>query len=227
MTQTTISSLQEEKEIAYLSQFMNPERFAILQQVVAQRTRHITVALENIFHPQNASAVIRSAEAFGLQEIHVVENLATFSPNENIVRGSDKWIEIERYSTKTTSKEVIAKLRQRGYRIAAVTPHEVDYTPQTLDISTPIALFMGTEKQGISDDLSQMADCFVKVPMYGFMESLNVSVCAAIVMQTLSERLRGSDIAWQLPRDEQRSLLHKWMKLSVKDSENILKRMNQ
>lgn len=205
--------------------FMLPERYEVLRTVLSQRTRHITIALENIFHPQNASAVIRSAEAFGMQEIHVVENLATFCPNNHIVRGSDKWIDITRYPEETTSREVITTLRNQGYKIVAVTPHEVDYTPQTLDISKPLALFMGTEKQGISNDLREMADCFVKVPMYGFMESLNVSVCAAIVMQNLSERLRDSDIAWQLPEEEQLTLLHRWMKQSLKDPENILKRM--
>ncbi len=214
-----------EQEIAYMQGFMLPERYEVLHNVLSQRTRHITIALENIFHPQNASAVIRSAEAFGMQQIHVVENLATFRPNDHIVRGSDKWIEITRYPEETTSREVITTLRNQGYKIVAVTPHEVDYTPQTLDISQPLALFMGTEKQGISNDLREMADCFVKVPMYGFMESLNVSVCAAIVMQTLSERLRDSDIAWQLPEEEQLTLLHRWMKQSLKDPENILKRM--
>lgn len=216
-----------QKEIDHLSTLMSAERFETIKRVLSQRTRYMTVCLENIFHPQNASAVIRSSEAFGIQDMYVIENTSYFRPNVDIVKGSDKWVDITRYSRDTTSEYVIGQLKAKGYKIVAATPHDVDYTPQTIDISSPFALFMGTEKQGISPSLEQNADSFIKIPMYGFVESLNVSVCAAIMMQTLSDRVRNSNIDWQLSSDEQIEILHRWMQHAVRDSKGVLNRYRE
>lgn len=216
-----------QKEIDHLSTLMSDERYETIKHVLSQRTRHMTVCLENIFHPQNASAVIRSAEAFGIQDLYVIENTSYFRPNVDIVKGSDKWVDITRYSRDTQSQYVIEQLKSKGYKIVAATPHEVDYTPQTLDITSPFALFMGTEKQGISSYLEQNADSFIKIPMHGFVESLNVSVCAAIMMQTLTDRVRSSNISWQLPANEQIEILHRWMQYAVRDSKTILNRYRE
>ncbi|MEG1649208.1 MAG: RNA methyltransferase [Rikenellaceae bacterium] len=216
-----------QKEIDHLSTLMSEERYANIKYVLSQRTKYMTVCLENIYHPQNASAVIRSAEAFGIQNVHVIEDISYFRPNIDIVQGSDRWIDITRYSRDTTSRYVIEQLKNKGYKILAATPHGEDYTPQTVDISSPFALFMGTEKQGISSVLEENADSFIKIPMCGFVESLNVSVCAAIMMQTLTDRMRNSDIAWQLSNDEKIEILHRWMQYAVRDSKTILNRFRQ
>ncbi|MFI3314406.1 MAG: RNA methyltransferase [Rikenellaceae bacterium] len=212
-----------ENEINYLSSFMNEERFETLSRVVKERTNHITVCVENIFHPQNASAIVRSCEAFGVQNIHVVETLTSFKPNFKIVKGSDKWVDIHHSDNQTGTATLIKSLRSKGYKIIAATPHENDFTPQTLDVSQPFALFFGTEKQGISQELEANADSFIQIPMYGFVESLNVSVCAAIMIQTLVDRIRSSNVDWQLSEEEQTILLHRWMRYSVRDADNILK----
>ncbi|MFI3320971.1 MAG: RNA methyltransferase [Rikenellaceae bacterium] len=226
-TESTLEGIDTEtidREVEFLSRFMGSERFDTLCQTTKLRTNYMTVCVENIFHPQNASAIIRSCEAFGLQNVHVVENLTHFRPNVNIVKGSDKWVDINHYPKNTSTTDIINTLRSKGYKIVAATPHEVDYTPQTLDISEPIALFFGTEKQGISKELEQNADSFIKIPMYGFVESLNVSVCAAIMIQTIMDRVRSSDIAWQLSERKQKELLHRWMRYSVRDAERILQK---
>lgn len=211
-----------DERIAYLSEFMLPERYATMCRVVADRTKYMTVCAENTFHPQNASALVRHCEAFGIQELHAIEFLCGFQANTHIVRGTDKWVDIRRY--KSTS-EAIAHLKGEGYRIVAATPHTNDLTPESFDISKgKFCLVFGTEKQGISPEIMAVADEFVKIPMYGFVESLNVSACAAILIQGMVERLHRSDLDWRLGEEERSRLLYGWMRESVKDDEGILRK---
>lgn len=171
---------------------MTAERYATLCRAVDMRTRYMTVCMENTFHPQNASALVRNCEAFGVQELHAVEELCRFSPNVQIVRGTDKWIEIRKHPT---TAELIGSLRGRGYRIVATTPHLDDATPETFDVAAgPFALFFGTEHAGISDEVKAGADEFLRIPMCGMVESLNVSASAAILLYSLSTRVRAMDI---------------------------------
>lgn len=211
-----------DERIAYLSEFMLPERYATMCRVVADRTKYMTVCAENTFHPQNASALVRHCEAFGIQELHAIEFLCGFQANTHIVRGTDKWVDIRRY--KSTS-EAVTHLKGEGYRIVAATPHTNDLTPESFDISKgKFCLVFGTEKQGISPEIMAVADEFVKIPMYGFVESLNVSACAAILIQGMVERLHRSDLDWRLDEEERSRLLYGWMRESVKDDEGILRK---
>lgn len=211
------------KRIEYLSEFMTPERFSTLQNAVSQRTEYMTLCVENTFHSQNASALVRSCEAFGIEVIHSVENLCKFRPNENIVKGSDKWVEITHHSN---ASELISELKGKGFRIVATSPHFNDHTPESFDVEAgPFALFFGTERQGISQEVIDQADEFVKIPMCGMVESLNVSASASILLYNLSTRLRASKVGWQLEDMRRTKLLYDWLLQSVKDSENILKRM--
>ena len=220
-------NIDVKERIDYLSLFVLAERFERMCQVVAQRTRYMTVCLENTFHPQNASAVVRTAEALGLQDIYTVETLTRFDPSLKIVRGTDKWVDIHRYRAYEggSTCAVVGDLKRAGYRIVATTPHEGDLTPETFDVTRgKFAVFFGTEHAGISDDVIAQADEFLKIPMYGFVESLNVSVCAAIIIQRLGEKLRASSVDWQLSSSEQDELLYRWMCDSIKDSTRILER---
>ncbi|MDD3108962.1 MAG: RNA methyltransferase [Alistipes sp.] len=212
------------RQIAYLEGFMLPERAETLRRVLWERTRYLTVCMENTFHPQNASALMRSCEAFGLQELHTVETLCTFSPNVHIVRGTDKWIDRYRYAT---TSELIASLRARGYRIVATSPHTNDCTPECFDITqAPTALFFGTEHAGLSSEVMESADAFIRIPMCGFVESLNVSASAAILLYQLSTRLRQQlpRSVWQLPTADADAILLRWMKTTVKDADRIMER---
>lgn len=210
------------RQIEYLSGFMLPERAEVLQTTLNQRTRYMTLCMENTFHPQNASALVRNCEAFGIQDIYTVEALCEFSPNVHIVRGTDKWVDINKYKS---TPELISDLREKRYRIVATSPHTDDCTPESFDVTAgPFALFFGTEHAGISQDVIREADEFIQIPMCGFVESLNVSASAAILLYTLSTRLRQSAIAWHIPQEEQYEILLRWMKSTVRDSERIMQR---
>ena len=225
MTTNTVNNLTVEQcaeRIAYLAEFILPERFATLERAVGQRTNYMTLLAENMFHPQNASALVRHCEAFGVQNIHTVETLCRFNPNLNIVRGTDKWVDIHRHAS---TADALRALRADGYRIVATSPHRESCTPETFDVRRgKFAIVMGTEKTGISDEVFAEADEFLKIPMCGMVESLNVSACAAIIVDMLSERMRHEVEGWQLSEEEYHETLYRWARESVRDDENVLKR---
>ena len=182
----------------------------------------MTVLAENTFHPQNAAALIRHCEAFGVQEMHTVETLCRFAPNAAVVRGTDRWVDIRKHPSTAAA---LAALRGAGYRIVATTPHRESCTPETFDVEAgPFALFFGTEHAGISEEVVAAADEFVRIPMCGFVESLNVSASAAILLYLLSSRLRASGVPWRIPETERDEILLRWMRSTVRDSERILRR---
>ena len=209
----------------YLAGFMMPERFDALCRALDNRTDYITVMTENMFHPQNASAIVRHCEAFGVQNIHTVENLCPFNPNINIVRGTDKWIDINRHAS---TAEALHALKAQGYRIVATTPHRESCTPETLDVTRGrFAIVLGTEKQGISDEVVAAADEFLRIPMCGLVESLNVSASAAILIYILSGRMRREVADWRLSADRRAELLYRWCRESVRDAEGLLERFGK
>lgn len=210
------------ERIALLSGFMLPARYDVLRRTVAMRTRYMTILAENTFHPQNAAALIRHCEAFGLQQMHTVETFCRFNPSAAIVRGTDRWVDIRRHGS---TAEALAALRAEGYRIVATTPHREDTTPETFDVGRGrFALVFGTEHAGISEEVLASADEFLRIPMCGMVESLNVSASAAILIYMLSERMRRQVEGWSMTAAEQAATLYGWMCRSVKDSEEILKR---
>lgn len=210
------------ERIALLSGFMLPARYDVLRRTVAMRTRYMTILAENTFHPQNAAALIRHCEAFGLQQMHTVETFCRFNPSAAIVRGTDRWVDIRRHGS---TAEALAALRAEGYRIVATTPHREDTTPESFDVGRGrFALVFGTEHAGISEEVLASADEFLRIPMCGMVESLNVSASAAILIYMLSERMRRQVEGWNMTAAEQAATLYGWMCRSVKDSEKILKR---
>ena len=208
--------------IACLAEFMTAERYGVLRGGVAMRTRYMTVLAENMYHGQNAAALIRHCDAFGVQEMHTVETLCRFEPNPVIARGSERWVDVHRHAS---TAEAVAELRRRGYRIVATTPHREDATPETFDVTKgPFALVFGTEHAGISDEAIAAADEFLRIPMCGLVESLNVSASAAILIYQLSERVRRTVDGWRMTEAEQAELMERWMRRSVKDADAILQR---
>ncbi len=210
-------------KIAYLREFMTEERYGLFRRTLASRTGYMTILAENIYHDQNAAALIRHCEAFGVQRMHTVETRCAFEPNAAISRGTDQWVDVIRHPSTT---EAISSLKAAGYRIVATTPHRESCTPETFDVTRgPFALVFGTEHAGISDEVIDAADEFLRIPMCGMVESLNVSACAAILMYMLSERMRLTVGGWHLDDEEQEEILFRWMCKSVKDSEAILEKM--
>lgn len=210
------------ERIAFLAEFMLPGRYEVLRRTVGMRTRYMTVLAENMYHGQNAAALVRHCDAFGISQMHTVETLCRFEPSAAVVRGTDRWVGIRKHRTTAGALET---LRREGYRIVATTPHREDSTPETFDVGRgPFALVFGTEHAGISEEVIRSADEFLRIPMCGMVESLNVSASAAILIYQLSERVRHTVEGWRMSADEQAEVLYGWMRRSVKDSEEILRR---
>lgn len=206
----------------YMSGFLTGERIQTLRRTLAMRTRYMTILTENTFHPQNASALVRHCEAFGVQDLHTVETMCRFDPSVNIVRGTDKWIDIIRHDS---TEEAIASLKASGYRIVATTPHRESCTPETFDVEKGrFCLVFGTEHAGVSPQIISAADEFLRIPMCGMVESLNVSASAAILIYMLSHRMRLSDVAWRLSEAECSEVMFRWVMSSVRDARRILER---
>lgn len=206
----------------YMSGFLTGERIQTLRRTLAMRTRYMTILTENTFHPQNASALVRHCEAFGVQDLHTVETMCRFDPSVNIVRGTDKWIDIIRHDS---TEEAIASLKASGYRIVATTPHRESCTPETFDVEKGrFCLVFGTEHVGVSPQIISAADEFLRIPMCGMVESLNVSASAAILIYMLSQRMRLSDVAWRLSEAECSEVMFRWVMSSVRDARRILDR---
>ena len=213
------------ERLEYMTQFLTEERKEVLSRTLDQRTHYMRIMTENMFHPQNASAIMRHCEAFGIQQIHTVEDRCRFDPSVNIVRGTQKWVDVEHHDT---TKEALEALKSEGYRIVATTPHRCSVTPETFDVTKgKFALVFGTEHAGISDEVIEVADDFLMIPMCGMVESLNVSASAAILIYMLSQRIRQQVDGWQLSDDEQLKLLTRWTMSSVRDFEGILRKAEQ
>ncbi len=211
------------RKIEFLSGFMLPQRFEHLQKVLSQRTRYLTVCLENIYQDQNASAVLRSCDAIGIQDVHIIETSYNYRINKEIALGSDKWLDLHRYSKDTPTGDVIGRLRSQGYRIVATTPREDALSLNDFDVRAgKTALFFGTELTGLSDAMLQQADEYLHIPMYGFTESFNISVSASIILYNLAERMRQSKLNWQLSEEEYSEILLRWLQNSIKSSESLL-----
>lgn len=202
----------------FLENILTDNRKEKFLKVLQNRTNHFTVAIEDVFQMHNASAVMRSCEVFGIQKLNVIEQRYGKSIDKEIAMGAQKWVDINSFDTVSSC---ITDLRNKGYQIIATTPHENDCLLEDFDITKPSALFFGTERDGLSDEILQQADGFLKIPMVGFTESLNISVSAAIILQNLSTRLRNSNVSWQLSEDEILNKRLAWAKNSIKDIKRI------
>ena len=209
----------------YLAEYITDNKKGKIEKVMKERTRYMTVVLEDIFQPQNASAVVRSCDCFGVQDLHVIENKFRYNVNPKVVMGASKWIDIHQYGSeldgKNHTKSTLKSLKNKGYRIVATTPHTDDVSLEEFDVSTPFALVFGTEYEGISDDVREEADEFLKIPMYGFTESFNISVSASLCMQHLSFKMRNEGVDFRLSDEEKEILLLRWYKKIVTSSEQL------
>lgn len=211
------------KLITYLEQFVTDNRKKLFQKVLNERTRHFTVAIEDIFQPHNASAVVRSCDVFGIQDVHVIENKYRFYASNKVAKGAQKWLDFFYYKKRDTNNtlDCISNLKRKGYKIIATTPHNESCYLHDFDITQKSAFFFGVEKAGLSKDVMDNADGFLKIPMVGFTESLNISVAAAIILQNLNERLKKSDVNWQLTEIEKNIKYLEWLEKSIKSVKKI------
>lgn len=200
--------------------FVTNNKKQIFNQVIEERMRHITVVLEDIYQPQNASAVLRSCDCFGIQDLHVIEGRNTYKVNPKIVMGASKWVDVHHHPTTTSC---IDNLKEKGYQIIATTPHTNDVDIYDFNPIQKSAIFFGTEMNGLSDEVLEKADVFVKIPMYGFTESFNISVAAALCINQITHTLRKSNIDWSLSEEEKQELKLRWGKRCIRQPEIVQK----
>jgi len=214
----------ETEYLAYLEEFITENRKNKFLKVLEKRTNHFTVAVEDVFQLHNTSAVMRSCEVFGIQNLHVIEEKFGKSIDKEIAMGAQKWVDVNRYDSNISC---VKALKAKGYQIIATTPHENDCLLDEFDITKPSAIFFGTERDGLSEEVMNEADGFLKIPMAGFTESLNISVSAAIIIQSLMSRLHKSDLDWHLSEEEIITLRLAWTKSSIKDIKRIEQRYKE
>lgn len=208
--------------INHMSQFITEHKLELFDKILEERTRHLSVMVENIYQPHNASAVLRTCDCFGVQDVHIVENTNKYEVNPQVALGASKWLTIHKYSGKENNTvDCISQLKGQGYKVYATTPHTDDVNIDELDVTQKTVLMFGTEGDGLSKEAMANADGFVKIPMYGFTESFNISVSAALCLRDFTERMRRNGVKYQLTEDEKQALKLDWIKKVVKKSELI------
>jgi tRNA (guanosine-2'-O-)-methyltransferase len=208
---------EKERYYQFLTGFISHNKAEKFNRMILDRTRYLTIVMEDIFQPHNTSAVLRSCDCFGVQDVHIIENFNKYEVNPAVALGSSKWINLYRYNKQeNNSADCFEKLKSHGYKIIAATPHKEGFTPESLPLENKIALVFGTEYEGLSPIALSMADGFVGIPMYGFTESFNISVSAALLLRALVERLHQSSVQWQLEEEEKLDVQIQWAKNVIK-----------
>jgi|TARA_R100000479_G_scaffold33554_3_gene14066 tRNA (guanosine-2'-O-)-methyltransferase len=210
--------------LKYLQNHITDRRQELFKEVLARRTRHFTVVTEDVYQLHNTSAVMRTCDVFGIQDLHVVEEKLGKRVDREIAMGAQKWVSLNRYDSIETCMDT---LKQQDYQLIATTPHNESTLLHEFDVTKKSAFFFGKEREGLSDTVLNNADGYLKIPMYGFTESLNISVSAAIILQDVVTRLKQSDIDWKLSEEEKHEIELMWTKNTLKSSEKIIKRYHE
>jgi len=213
--------MTDQKLLEHLQGLLTDRRIDLFEKVLNQRTDHFTVVAQDVYQLHNTSAVVRSCDVFGVQNLHIIEENLLRRIDKEIAMGAQKWVDVHRYNT---SRECLHELRQQGYQIVATTPHNDSTMLADFDITNPSAIFFGTEQNGLSEEILREADTSIKIPMYGFTESLNISVSAAIILQSLREKLDVSNVEWQFSEERMQEVRMAWTKKTIKNSEEIIER---
>ncbi|MDM1378014.1 TrmH family RNA methyltransferase [Myroides marinus] len=212
---------QDVEYLEYLESFLTENRVERFKEVLNNRTKHFTIVAEDVYQLHNTSAVMRSCEVFGVQDLCVIEQKFGKRIDKEIALGAEKWVDIHRYSNIPSALDDI---RSKGYQIVATTPHVEANHLEDFDITKPSAIFFGTEKNGLSPEIIEQADAYIKIPMVGFTESLNISVSAAIIIQNLTTRVRNSNIDWRLSDAQLLEKRIDWARKSIKDIDFVTER---
>ena len=209
--------------IEHLSQFLTEERLLLFQEKLKERSNRITLVLEDVFQSRNISAAMRSADCFGIQNIHIIENKNNFAKDKSVSLGAGKWINIKQYNTEENNTiNCLKKLKKEGYQIIATSPHNTNISLDEIDVkNNKIAIILGTELTGLSEKALSFADKRMKINMYGFTESLNISVSAAICCQSISSKMRKETTGWEVTEEEKTDILLNWIRNSIKSGKQI------
>ena len=213
----------DKQVLAAFYNIISDSKQMLFDDIASNRTRYITVAMEHIQKNHNASAVLRTCDCFGIQDLHTIEKNQEYTIHKDIARGAENWVDIFSHTTgENPSIECIDKLKKKGYKIVATSPH-ADQDVHQLNLNEPIALFFGTERDGISPEVQEKCDEIIKIPMFGFTESFNISVSAAVILSIIRHRLSESQIDWKLSEEDQVKLKILWSTKIIKEGEDVEK----
>ena len=209
--------------IEHFLKCITDERKALFEELIQKRTKYLTVVLENIYQPLNASAVLRSCDCFGIQDVHVIENYNEFKPDREVAMGASNWLAVNRYDkNENNTLDCIQSLKNKGYRIVATSPHKTQTDLINFDMSKgKTALFFGTELEGLSNLVLENADEYLHIPMYRFTESFNLYVSAAICLYEMRMKMEKENIKWHMTKDEKNQVLLDWLRCSIDRSEIV------
>ncbi|QCE39964.1 TrmH family RNA methyltransferase [Psychroserpens sp. NJDZ02] len=207
--------------LEHLETFLTDHRLGRFKKVLSQRTKHFTVATEDVYQLHNTSAVMRTCDVFGLQELNIVEETNSKSIDREIAMGAQKWVDLNRYHS---VNDCIKDMKDKGYQIVATTPHTDDCDLYDFDVTKKSCFFFGRETEGLSSEVLKQADSFLKIPMVGFTESLNISVSAAIILQHVTSKLKKSEVNWKLSENEILEKRFDWCKQTIKSYDKIIER---
>lgn len=214
---------KEQLIIDHFSEYVTDHKKEFIERVLNERTRYVTLVLEDIYQSQNASAVLRTCECLGLQDIHIIEDDTKYEVNKRVLKGANKWIDLHRYKMKgfNNSEICFRSLRDAGYKILVTDPSPDGVSINDIPVDEKMAIVMGNELHGTSEFAIRNADQKIFIPMHGFTESFNISVSAAIILNTLLTKLRASDVNWHLSQEEKQLIRLQWLRKVVRRSDLI------
>lgn len=209
---------------AYLEGFVSQKRRNLLKSILEQRSRYLSIMLEDLYQPHNTAAVLRSCDAFGVQDVHVLQISNRYQPSKMVSVGAEKWVYQHRHAgDEGLTLKKMKEFKEQGWALVATCPNEDGYTPSNLPLDKPLMLMFGSEKPGLSEQAIEEADYRLQIPMHGFSESFNVSVSVALILQVLSSRIREENIEWGLNAEEKELIYLDWLRNSIKRSSEVEK----
>ncbi len=201
----------------FLRSFLTPERLGRMEEVLAERTRRVTVVLENMHRTQNASACLRTAEAFGVQDVHIIPGKTDFRVNRDIAQGAARWLTVRQYQSEDENGALrcFQELREAGYRIVVVSGRDASGPLAECEPRTKTALVFGNEFEGVSDIALAHADEVRSLPLFGFTESFNLSIAVGLSLAEILPKVRRAEIPWNLTATEKQTLREEWIRRSL------------
>ncbi len=203
-----------------LKEHLTSGRKKRIEEVAAQRTRKITLVLEDIRQEHNTGALLRTADILGIQDVHLISQQYEIRLAEAISKGSTNWVTLHRYQDREADnfQTCLETLRSCDYELVVAHPEGDIALPDLKYQGKPMALLMGSEWEGVSDIALKSAGKKVRIPQYGFTQSFNVSVAAALILQQMNASLRNSEFDWQLSNEEREELELEWTMKRLGDS---------
>lgn len=211
--------MKDQQIFEYLQQFLTDERLQKINHFAPESSDFVLPVIEDVYQFRNAAAIVRSVEACGFHKIVAMESQNKFNPNLRVTKGAETWVEVERLPHSLDSIEMI---KNRGYKIVAVSPENNATLLPDFQITEPVALVFGTEAEGVTDEILDFADETLAIPMYGFTRSFNVSVAAAICAYELKQKLMRSNLDYKLSEEKLWKMKVRWAVNSIKSGEQIL-----